>query len=123
MFEKAVEMNPGDETCAGNLADAYRWAGQKDKANTTYDKAISLAYKQLQVNPRDANTMGHMALYYAKKGDSTRAKEFIKRARRYRSFGCVFVLYFGGSGYDRERSEAGDCFAAYGATKGIHGRR
>jgi serine/threonine protein kinase/tetratricopeptide (TPR) repeat protein len=81
MFERAVEMNPGDETYAGNLADAYRWAGQKDKANTTYDKAISLAYKQLQVNPRDANTLGHVALYYAKKGDSARAKEFIKRAR------------------------------------------
>jgi len=81
MFEKATEMNPGDEAVAGNLADAYRWAGQKDKANATYDKAIALAYKQLQVNPRDANTMGHMALYYAKKGDSTKAKEFINRAR------------------------------------------
>jgi serine/threonine protein kinase/tetratricopeptide (TPR) repeat protein/TolB-like protein len=80
-FEKAVEMNPGDETYAGNLADAYRWAGQKDKANATYDKAIALAYKQLQVNPRDANTMGHLALYYAKKGDAAQAKEFIKRAR------------------------------------------
>ena len=81
MFEKAVEMNPGDETYAGNLADAYRWAGQKDKANAMYDKATSLAYKQLQVNPRDANTMGHMALYYAKKGDITQGKDFIKRAR------------------------------------------
>ena len=74
-------MNPGEQTVVGNLADAYRWAGQKDKANATYDKAIALAYKQLQVNPRDANTMGLMALYYAKKGDSTQAKEFIKRAR------------------------------------------
>jgi tetratricopeptide (TPR) repeat protein len=81
MFEKAAEMNPGDETVAGNLADAYRWAGQKDKANANYDKAISLAYKQLQVNPRDAGTMGHMALYYAKKGDTAQASEFIKRAR------------------------------------------
>jgi serine/threonine protein kinase/tetratricopeptide (TPR) repeat protein len=81
MFEKAAEMNPGDETVAGNLADAYRWAGQKDKANANYDKAIALAYKQLQVNPRDAGTMGHMALYYAKKGDTAQAREFIKRAR------------------------------------------
>ena len=40
-----------------------------------------MAYKQLQVNPRDAQTMGLMALYYAKKGDSTKAKEFINRAR------------------------------------------
>jgi serine/threonine protein kinase/tetratricopeptide (TPR) repeat protein len=81
MFEKAAEMSPGDETVTGNLADAYRWAGQKDKANANYDKAIALAYKQLQVNPRDAGTMGHMALYYAKKGDTAQAREFIKRAR------------------------------------------
>jgi tetratricopeptide (TPR) repeat protein len=80
-FEKAQEMSPGDETVAGNLADAYRWAGQKDKANANYDKAIALAYKQLQVNPRDATTMGHMALYYAKKGDTAQAKSFIQRAR------------------------------------------
>ena len=61
MFEKAVEMSPGDETYAGNLGDAYRWAGQKYKANASYQKAIALAYKQLQVNPRDAATMGHLA--------------------------------------------------------------
>lgn len=81
MFQKAAEMNPGDEALAGNLADAYRWAGQKDQANATYQKAIALAYKQLQVNPRDAGTMGHLALYYAKKGDAAQAKEFIKRSR------------------------------------------
>jgi eukaryotic-like serine/threonine-protein kinase len=81
MFLKAAEMNPGDEALAGNLADAYRWAGQKDQANATYDKAVALAYKQLQVNPRDAGIMGHLALYYAKKGDGTQAKEFIKRSR------------------------------------------
>lgn len=80
-FEKAQEMSPGDETVAGNLGDAYRWAGQKDKANGNYDKAIALAYKQLQVNPRDATTMGHMALYYSKKGDTAQAKSFIQRAR------------------------------------------
>jgi len=80
-FEKAAEMNPGDEVMVGNLADAYRWAGQKDKANASYEKAIALAYKQLQVNPRDAGTMGHLALYYAKKGDTAQAKEFIKRSR------------------------------------------
>ena len=81
MFEKAAEMSPSDETVSGNLADAYRWAGQKDQANATYDKAISLAFKQLQVNPRDAGIMGHLALYYAKKGDNAQAHEFIKRAR------------------------------------------
>ncbi len=81
MFQKAVEMSPGEETIVGNLADAYRWAGDKNKANTTYDQAIALAYKQLQVNPRDATALGHMALYHSKKGDAAQAQDFIHRAR------------------------------------------
>jgi len=81
MFEKAVEMNPNDEEITGNLADAYRWSGHADKAQVTYDKAIGLAYKELQVNPRQALAMNSLAVYYAKKGDSTQALQFIRRAR------------------------------------------
>src|SRR5260370_32449065 len=81
MFEKAVEMSPEDETNTANLADGYRLAGNAAKAQATYDKAISLAYKELRVNPRDASVMGRMALYYAKKGDTQQGKDFVKRAR------------------------------------------
>ena len=81
MFEKAVEMSPEDETNMGNLADGYRWAGDKAKAQATYEKAIGLAYKELRVNPRKANVVGNLALYYAKNGNVLQAKEFIKKAR------------------------------------------
>jgi tetratricopeptide (TPR) repeat protein len=81
MFEKAVEMNPNQQVPVGNLADAYRLVGQQEKARATYDNAIALAYKDLQVNPREAGTMGYLALYYARKGDLTRAVDFIHRAR------------------------------------------
>ena len=81
MFEKAAEMSPNDESFVGNLADAYRWSGQRDKANATYDRAIALAFKQLEVNPRDSETMGDLALYYAKKGNSAQGVDFIHRAR------------------------------------------
>jgi len=81
MFEKAVEMDPNDQQNVGNLADAYRWSGHADKAQSTYDKAIALAYKELEVNPRNASTMCSLALYYAKKGDSAQALQFIRRAR------------------------------------------
>jgi len=81
MDEKATEMNPNHEINMGNLADAYRWSGQKDKANATYDKAISLAYKELEVNPRDADAMRSLALYYAKKGAVDRASQYIHEAR------------------------------------------
>jgi tetratricopeptide (TPR) repeat protein/TolB-like protein/predicted Ser/Thr protein kinase len=81
MFEKAVEMNPNSQLYMGNLADAYRWSSQKDKAAATYDKAIALAVKELQVNPRNAITMGYLAQYYAKKGDTATALQTARRAR------------------------------------------
>jgi eukaryotic-like serine/threonine-protein kinase len=81
MFEKAVEMSPNEETYLGNLGDAYRWSGHSDKAIVAYDKAIYRAFQQLQVNPRSAETMGDVAVYYAKKGDARNALDFIQRAR------------------------------------------
>ncbi len=80
-YEKAVALTPGDETMMGNLADAYRGAGEPDKAKATYEKAIALSFKGLQVNPRNAATMGNLALYLAKKGDLAQATEYIQRAR------------------------------------------
>jgi serine/threonine protein kinase/tetratricopeptide (TPR) repeat protein len=80
-FEKAAEMSPNDEQIVGNLADAYRWSGRKQDGLATYDKAIALAYKELQVDPRSATAMEHLSLYYAKKGDSGHALEFIRHAR------------------------------------------
>jgi len=83
MFEKAVEMNPDEQAAMGNLADAYRWSGHKDKAVPTYEKAIELGYKELQVNPKDPGVLGSLALYHAKKGDTVKALDLIHRARSY----------------------------------------
>src|SRR3974377_1367187 len=68
------------DVAMGNLADAYRYSGQKDKANQTYDQAIALAFKELQVNPQDTEAMSDLGLYYAEKGDFNRGMEFFKRA-------------------------------------------
>jgi tetratricopeptide (TPR) repeat protein len=81
MFEQAVRVVPDDSTLVGNLADAYRASGDSAKAMATYDKAISLALKELQLNPRKAGSYGNLGLYYAKKGDGARAVEAIHKAR------------------------------------------
>jgi len=81
MFEKAVALTPNETTTVVNLADAYRSAGQKDKARDTYTRAVSLGYKELQTNPQDANVMTQMALAYANIGDGPQAQTFITRAR------------------------------------------
>jgi eukaryotic-like serine/threonine-protein kinase len=80
-LKKSIELGPNQELPVGNLADAYRYSGQKDKADAIYDKAIALAFRELQVNPQSADAMGDLAVYYAKKGESMRASEFIRRAR------------------------------------------
>ena len=79
--QKAVEMSPNQYSAMGNLADAYRAAGQKDEALASYNKAIALAFKAFQVNSRDSAVLGDLALYYGKKGDSAKATQFIRRAR------------------------------------------
>jgi len=81
MFERAVELNRDEGLSVGNLADAYRWSGDKDKALTIYDQAIKLTVQELQANPRDASAMGNLALYHAKEGDKGLALEFIRRGR------------------------------------------
>ncbi len=81
MFEKAVELNPNDTAMAVNLADAYRYAGQQDKAKDTYQKAVALGFKELSTNPKDAGVMAQIALSYAKIGNGPEANDFIKRAR------------------------------------------
>ncbi len=80
-YEKAVALNPNDSEVVVNLADAYRWSGQQDKARTTYQQAISLGYKELQTNPQSALTMAQIALSYAKIGNAQQADAFIGRAR------------------------------------------
>lgn len=80
-FEKAVEISPQVPTYVGNLADAYRWLGQRDKANAAYDRAISLALTALQTNPRDAAALADLAVFYAKRGDTGKGLDYIRRAR------------------------------------------
>jgi serine/threonine protein kinase/tetratricopeptide (TPR) repeat protein len=92
-FEKATQLGPNQELAMGNLADAYRAAGQKDKALATYDKAIALAFQDLQVNPQNTGAMEDLALYYAKKGDAAHGMEYIQRARAIdkKDVGLIYV--------------------------------
>jgi tetratricopeptide (TPR) repeat protein len=81
MFEKAVELEPRNYLFRGNLADAYRWTpGEKDRANPTYAQAIALVQRDLEVNPRDTDALGYLALYEAKSGDLEKAHPPIGQA-------------------------------------------
>src|SRR5580704_8180257 len=92
-YEKAVQLVPTSDMFAGNLAEAYDLVGQKDRAQTTFERAISLAYKELQVNPRDAITKGRLGLWYAKKGDARQALKIIAEARALDSNNADLIYY------------------------------
>lgn len=80
-FQKAAELGPNQETDVGNLAEAYFLLGQKKNAMETFNRAVALAYKALQVNPRDADTMSDLATYLAYEGQPAQALQFIRDAR------------------------------------------
>ena len=81
MFEKAVELEPQTYLYRGNLADAYRWTpGEKDRAKPTYAQAIALVQRDLEVNPRDTDALGYLALYEAKSGELEKARQPIGQA-------------------------------------------
>lgn len=80
-FEKAVELEPQNYLCWGNLADAYRWTpGKLDRAKPTYARAIGLAERALEVNPRDTDALGLLALFEAKSGSIEKARQLIGQA-------------------------------------------
>ena len=93
MFEKAVALNPNDTDMMVNLADAYRGAGQQDKARTTYQQAISVGFKELQTNPQNAEVMGEVALAYAKIGNAPEAQKFIQQARGIDKDNVDYIYY------------------------------
>jgi tetratricopeptide (TPR) repeat protein/TolB-like protein/predicted Ser/Thr protein kinase len=81
MFEKAAELEPQNYLYRGNLADAYRWTpGEKDRAKPNYLQAIGLVQRDLEVNPRDTDALGYLALYEAKSGDLEKARQPIGQA-------------------------------------------
>jgi Flp pilus assembly protein TadD/TolB-like protein len=81
-FTKAVELRPKDALFQSNLADAYRWSNQPDKAAERYREAIAVAFKALEVNPKNDVQLGILAICYAKTNDDASARQRIEEARQ-----------------------------------------
>ena len=79
--EKAAQMQQNNETIVGNLAWVYYWSGHRNRAMEAYDKAIILARKKLDLNPKAPYVLGDLAQYYAKIGEMPLADSYITQAR------------------------------------------
>ena len=81
MFEKAVSLQPGKPRLWGNLADAYRWVpGRGAEADAAFDEAIRLMRAELEVNPRNAESLAWLAEWLARRGDARGARAAVGRA-------------------------------------------
>src|ERR1019366_624415 len=67
----------------GGLADAYYPGSDQAAAKAPYEKAVSLASKQLEVNPKDAALAGDAADDYAMLGDRKHALALLDQSLRW----------------------------------------
>jgi serine/threonine-protein kinase len=82
-YQEAVKLDESQYAVWGSLADAYHYSGDRAAARTAYEKAVSLANKQLEVNPKDAEVNGDIADYYAMLGERKRALVFLDQSLRW----------------------------------------
>ena len=80
MLEEACRLAP-DARRLGNLARAYYWGGQRDKARDVYRRAIDAANAELNVNPRDVDVHLLIAEYESKLGHRAETLAHLEAAR------------------------------------------
>jgi serine/threonine-protein kinase len=69
-FEEAVKLDPKNYVFWGNLGDAYYWTpGKRSEAAGAYGTAIALGKEKIRLNPRDAQLLSSLAMYYAMRGE------------------------------------------------------
>jgi tetratricopeptide (TPR) repeat protein len=79
-LEKARALAEDFRT-VGNLARAYYWAGQKDRAGELFERAIELGTRQIAINPRNDEVNVALADYHARLGRRRDALDHLGRAR------------------------------------------
>jgi serine/threonine-protein kinase len=68
-YSQAVARDDMDYIVWGNLGDAYYYSeASRQRAAAAYQKAISIAKNNLEINPRDAGVHGDIAGYYSMLG-------------------------------------------------------
>jgi tetratricopeptide (TPR) repeat protein len=79
--QKAIALVPEKYDYWGNLADAYRMMPTESKqANDSYRRAISLAERQLAINPSSTDVLSSLALYHSRIGEQSAAQKYLTSA-------------------------------------------
>jgi Flp pilus assembly protein TadD len=74
-------MDANDYRLFGNLAECYeRIPGKHAAAVADFKKAVELGEKAAATNPRDANVLIGLAIYYASLDQKTKVAESLRKA-------------------------------------------
>ncbi|MFQ5527165.1 MAG: tetratricopeptide repeat protein [Thermoanaerobaculia bacterium] len=79
-YEKVLGFDQSDHLVVFNLASAYYWAGDEDRASETYARAAEMVEAKLEVNPNDASVLVTLAQCYALSGREDEAPANLDRA-------------------------------------------
>lgn len=80
IYEKALDMDASDHRVWGNLAQSLRFvSGREDAAVTAWERAVELAESNLAVNPKNTETLSHIAAAYARIGKMQLAERSLDR--------------------------------------------
>jgi TolB-like protein/tetratricopeptide (TPR) repeat protein/DNA-binding winged helix-turn-helix (wHTH) protein len=95
MFTRSTELAAQDHRVWGNLADAlWQVEGSRSEAQADYRRAMTLAQRSLEVNPKDAVSWMQLAYYSARAGEAAHIDGYASRARELGPQD-QFVQYYG----------------------------
>jgi len=78
-YEKAIQMNGRDSMQWHNLAAAYQWSSEPQKAMGAFQRTAELAEEQHRVNPRDPDLLIRLADAYSYLNQPQRARELLQQ--------------------------------------------
>jgi Flp pilus assembly protein TadD/predicted Ser/Thr protein kinase/TolB-like protein len=81
-FERAAAASPRDYRVWKNLGEAYRHAGQGDRASTALKTALGLLEQERSIDPTDPKVLVELGDVHAMLGHPTEARPLLAEARR-----------------------------------------
>jgi serine/threonine protein kinase/tetratricopeptide (TPR) repeat protein len=81
-YQAGLKLDESQYAVWGSLGDAQHFNGDQASARKAYEKAVSIATKQLEVNPKDAEVNGDIADYFAMLGERKQALKFLDQSLR-----------------------------------------
>jgi eukaryotic-like serine/threonine-protein kinase len=78
-YELAIQMNGREWTWWHNLAAAYQWANEPQKARAAFQRTAELAEEQRRVNPRDPALLILLADAYSNLNQPLHARELLQQ--------------------------------------------